>query len=142
MIKFIKNLFKSNTTKEDKLEYKSQVRDTDTIQILEIINKYLHVVLCDEGTITVNNTNYIMNDNYVILEYNKYPELPPARTKIDKLAFMEIKYGRVYLMNGLLNRITNTLINCYYNSTEYQQSKYHKYDIIKEKLQEIEEDFK
>jgi len=140
-MKFIKNLFKSNTHKDDKQEYKFQ--DTDTIQILEIINQYLHYVLCDEGTITVNDTNYITDDNYVILEYNKYPELPPARTKIDKFTFIEIKCrADRYGLEWFLNRITNTLINGYYNSTEYQQSKYHKYDIIKEKLQEIEEDFK
>lgn len=105
---------------------------------LEFINDYLHKVMCDEGTITVDETN----KDYVILEYNKYPEIPPTKTSISRLAFIQIERPDMIDCEDMIKRTLKPLITMYKMSSEYKQSKYYKYDMVKDKIKEIEEDFK
>ena len=105
---------------------------------LEFINDYLHKVMCDDGNITVDETN----KDYVILVYTKYPELPPTKTTISKLAFIQIERPDMYDSEDMIKGNLKSLITVYKMSPEYKQSKYYKYDMVKDKIKEIEEDFK
>jgi hypothetical protein len=105
---------------------------------LEFINDYLHKVMCDDGNITVDETN----KDYVILEYTKYPELPSSKTTISRLAFIQIETPEIYDCEDMIKGNLKSLIAVYKMSLEYKQSKYYKYDIVKDKIKQIEEDFK
>jgi hypothetical protein len=94
--------------------------------------------MCDDGNITVDETH----KDYVILEYTKYPELPPTRTTISRLAFIHIERPDKYDCEDMIKGNLKSLITVYKMSPEYKQSKYYKYDIVKDKIKQIEEDFK
>lgn len=106
--------------------------------VLEFINEYLHNVIGDDGEITIN---YDTNDVCVILNYNKYPEIPPSSMAISKEAFMLITNNVEELVPSIRSKLY-ALITYYKMSPEYLQSKYYKYDMIKDKIKEMEEDFK
>lgn len=106
--------------------------------VLEFINEYLHKVIGDDGEITID---YNANEVYVTLVYNKYPEIPPSIMSISKIAFMQMTNNVEEIVKFLHGKLI-TLITYYKMSPEYMQSKYYKYDIIKQRMEELEEDFK
>ena len=78
----------------------------------------------------------------LIIEYKKYDGLPSAYTKIDTLVIYDCGFDPFKILNFLIIPQTKRLIAAYKNSKEYKESKYGKLDIIKQRIQDINEDFK
>ena len=112
--------------------------DSRFIPILNLWNDYLK----DNGSVEFS---YDEDDDCetLLIEYKKYKGIPSAFTKIDTIVIYDYCYEKYEkLLVSLIIPQTKKLITGYKNSKEYKQSKYYKIDIIKQRKQDIEEDFK
>lgn len=115
--------------------------DSRFVQVLNLWNNYLK----DNGSVEFYNDDEDDDCETLIIEYKKYEGLPSAYTQIDSMVIYDYlckpkPYDK--LLDGLIIPQTKRLIAGYKNSKEYKESKYYKMDIVKQRIQDIEEDFK
>lgn len=112
--------------------------DTRFIPIVNTWNSYLK----DNGSVVFGYDDDDEDCEILIIEYKHYKGLPSSFTKIDSMAIYKYVYEPSKLFDELIIPQTKILIAGYKNSKEYKASKYYKLDIINQRKEELEEDFK
>lgn len=112
--------------------------DTRFIPILHTWNTYLN----GNGSVVFGYDDEDDSCETLIIEYKHYDGLPSAFTTIDDMVMYKYVYVPSKLFEELIIPQTKRLIAGYKNSKEYKESKYYKLDIIKQRKEELEEDFK
>lgn len=112
--------------------------DSRLVPVLKMWNDYLQ----DNGLV---DFSYDDEDEYcetLLVEYKHYKGLPSAYTKIDTLVIYDCGFDPFKILNFLIIPQTKKLIAGYKSSKEYKESKYYKMDIVNQRKQDMEEDFK
>lgn len=112
--------------------------DARLVPMLNLWNDYLD----SDGSVSFNYDDEDETCETLLVEYKKYEGLPTVWTKIDVLVIYKYLYELSKLLDNIIIPQTKHLITCYKNTKEYKASKYYKLDIINQKTQDMEGDFK
>lgn len=112
--------------------------DTRFIPILNTWNSYLK----DKGSVVFGYDDDDEDCEILIIEYKHYDGLPSSYIKIDSMAIYKYVCEPSILFEEFIIPQTKKLIAGYKNTKEYKESRYCKLDIIIQRKEEMEEDFK
>lgn len=113
--------------------------DSRFVPILNLWNNYLK----DNGSVEFLNDDEDDEGNTLLVKYEKYKDIPPAFTLFDNMIMYKLLLcSPTQVLEEFIIPQTKRLIAGYKKSKEYKESKYYKMDIVKQRIDDIEEDFK